>query len=88
MKRFWAFLLAITMLMSLTVCAVSAKEEKKTVDVMFVHDMHSHLESFATVEDGKSQVLGGFARIKTLINEQKEKNPDTLLLDAGAFERS
>lgn len=85
MKRFWAFLLAITMLMSLTVCAVSAKEEKKTVDVMFVHDMHSHLESFATVEDGKSQVLGGFARIKTLINEQKEKNPDTLLLDAGDF---
>ena len=55
------------------------------MDVMFLHDTHSHLNEFATVEDGKSQVLGGFAKIKTLINEQKEKNPETLLLDAGDF---
>ena len=64
---------------------VSAETEGKSVDVMFLHDTHSHLNEFATVEDGKSQVLGGFAKIKTLINEQKEKNPETLLLDAGDF---
>lgn len=62
-----------------------AAEEAKHVDVMFLHDTHSHLNAFATVENGESQVLGGFARIKTLINEQKAKNPDTLLLDAGDF---
>ncbi len=62
-----------------------AAEQNKSLDVMFVHDTHSHLNPFATVEDGKSQVLGGFARLKTLIKEQKEKNPDTLLLDAGDF---
>ena len=65
--------------------AASAATAHKTVDVMFLHDTHSHLNEFATVEDGKSQVLGGFAKIKTLINEQKEENPDTLLLDAGDF---
>lgn len=59
--------------------------EEKTVDMMFIHDMHSHLNEFATVEDGKTQVLGGLSRIKTLINKQKEINPDTLLLDAGDF---
>lgn len=64
---------------------VSAKKEPQKVDVMFLHDTHSHLNAFSTVEDGKSQVLGGFSRIKTLINEQKEQNPDTLLLDAGDF---
>ena len=64
---------------------VSAETEGKSVDVMFLHDTHSLLNVFATVEDGKSQVLGGFAKIKTLINEQKEKNPETLLLDAGDF---
>ncbi len=64
---------------------VSASKEGKTVDVMFLHDTHSHLNAFATVENGKSQTLGGFARIKTLINNQKAKNPDTLLLDAGDF---
>ena len=65
--------------------SVMAAEEEKTVDVMFVHDTHSHLNEFATVEDGETQVLGGFAKIKTLINEQKKENPDTLLLDAGDF---
>lgn len=62
-----------------------AASEAKTVDVMFLHDTHSHLNAFSTVEDGQSQVMGGFSKIKTLINEQKEKNPDTLLLDAGDF---
>ena len=64
---------------------VFATEEEKSVDIMFLHDTHSHLNEFATVEDGKTQVLGGFAKLKTLINEQKEENPDTLLLDAGDF---
>lgn len=66
-------------------CLTYAKLKAKKVDVMFLHDTHSHLNSFATVEDGKSQVLGGFARLKTLIEEQKKENPDTLLLDAGDF---
>lgn len=64
---------------------VSAVSSAKEVDVMFLHDTHSHLNPFATVEDGKSQILGGFAKIKTLINAQKQENPDTLLLDAGDF---
>ena len=62
-----------------------AATEPKSVDVMFLHDTHSHLNEFATVEDGESQVLGGFAKIKTLIYEQKAEKPDTLLLDAGDF---
>lgn len=65
--------------------SVAADSSAKSVDVMFLHDTHSHLNEFATVEDGKTQILGGFAKIQTLINEQKEKNPDTLLLDAGDF---
>ena len=63
----------------------AAAENTKSLDVMFLHDTHSHLNEFATVEDGKSQVMGGFSKIKTLINEKKEKNPDTLILDAGDF---
>lgn len=75
-----------TVLSVLTVtCFAMAGIEKKTVDVMFLHDTHSHFQSFNTVEDEKSQTLGGFARIKTLIDRQQEENPDTLLLDAGDF---
>ena len=78
-------ILLIVVLALLPGIHLMAEEPAKTVDVMFLHDTHSHLNAFATVEDGTSQVLGGFAKIKTLINAQKEENPDTLLLDAGDF---
>ncbi len=87
-KRIISAVLAVVMTCTLCVCSVLAEDSKgegKKVDVMFLHDTHSHLNEFATVEEGKSQTLGGFAKIKTLINEQKEENPETLLLDAGDF---
>ena len=62
-----------------------AEGQGKSLDVLFVHDTHSHLNEFATVENGESQVMGGFSKIKTLINEKKAANPDTLILDAGDF---
>lgn len=55
------------------------------VDILFLHDTHSHLNSFLTVEEGQDVTLGGFARLKTLIDRTKEHNPDALVLDAGDF---
>ena len=77
--------LLIFLLAAIGVFGVTANSGSKKLDVMFLHDTHSHLNEFATVEDGKTQTLGGFAKIKTLINQQKAENPDTLLLDAGDF---
>lgn len=81
--------LALGLLMILAVAMpqmnVAAEQTGKKVDIMFLHDTHSHLNSFSTVEGNETVTMGGFSRIKTLINAQKEKNPDTLLLDAGDF---
>ena len=85
MKRILSFVLCLVLSFGILGSFVSADETSKSVDVMFVHDTHSHLNPFATVEDGQTQILGGFAKLKTLINEQKVKNPETLLLDAGDF---
>ncbi len=84
--RFLASLLAAVCLLTQTAETrlVSAKENKK-VDIMFTHDLHSHLNSFTTVTEEGTKKVGGFARMKTLIDGQKEKNPNTLLLDAGDF---
>lgn len=57
----------------------------KELDLLFLHDTHSHLESFSTMENGQAATVGGFPRIKTLINEAKAANPDTLVVDAGDF---
>ena len=84
-KTILSLVLCVVLSFGLFAGFVSADETEKSVDVMFVHDTHSHLNPFATVEDGTTQILGGFAKLKTLINEQKAKNPDTLLLDAGDF---
>jgi len=64
---------------------VSAETEPKSIDVMFLHDLHSHLENFAVVENGKTVYLGGMPQMKTVIDEQKAKNPNTLVLDGGDF---
>ncbi|MBE5956872.1 MAG: bifunctional metallophosphatase/5'-nucleotidase [Lachnospiraceae bacterium] len=85
MKKISALVLCFIMSFGLLGSFVMAGEPETSVDIMFVHDTHSHLNPFATVEDGKTQVLGGFAKLKTLIKEQKALNPDTLLLDAGDF---
>lgn len=90
-KRTQAFLLLAAVVLLFLFSAgmpgqeVQAKQETKQVDVIFTHDTHSHLNSFSTVADGENQVRGGFAKIKTLVERQREKNPDTLVLDGGDF---
>lgn len=84
-KKLMSIVLLLVLSVGLFHSYVAADTQPQTVDVMFLHDTHSHLNEFATVEEGQSQIMGGFAKIKTLINEQKAKNPDTLLLDAGDF---
>ena len=86
-KRLLAGVLALMMLLAIVMPQVNITAEpvENKVDIMFLHDTHSHLNAFTTVEGTESVTMGGFARIKTLVNAQKEKNPDTLLLDAGDF---
>ena len=64
---------------------VEAANSTKQIDVLFTHDTHSHLDSFSTIVNGKQEKVGGFAKIKTLINEKKKEDPDTLILDGGDF---
>ena len=81
-----AFCLAAALLFSLKAeAAPPAENSGRQLDVVFLHDTHSHLDSFFTVEDGQRTTVGGFARIKTLIDQAREKNPNLLVLDGGDF---
>ena len=85
--RYFTLFLAFALILQTPCLSVHAEgqADTQTADIIFLHDTHSHLNSFLTVQDGQSTEVGGFASIKTLINEAKEKNPDTLVLDAGDF---
>ena len=85
-KKILAFLLIITMLLPFVMnIPAEAAEKSKQLDVLFTHDTHSHLNSFSTIVDGEQKEVGGFAKLKTLIDERKKENPDTLILDGGDF---
>lgn len=62
---------------------VYAAEEALTV--LFTHDMHSNFESVKYEEAGHIGYIGGYARLMSAINAQKELDKDALLLDAGDF---
>lgn len=80
-----AVVLFMFFMVSAGAAAPPADTAARQVDILFLHDTHSHLNSFLTVQDGQDVALGGFARIKTLINQAKEDNPNALVLDAGDF---
>lgn len=79
------WLIAVIVLPLMTGMQVWAKTEPKKLDILFTHDTHSHLNSFTTIVNGEKKEVGGFAKLKTLINEHKKVNPDTLVLDGGDF---
>ena len=84
-KRILSVILTIVTLLLLVLDIPVAAAEPKKVDVLFTHDTHSHLDSFSTIVEGQQKEVGGFARIKTLMDEKRKENPDTLVLDGGDF---
>lgn len=88
-KECTALALAGVLLLAAVPCAwpVCAQDAAPgtTVDIVFTHDTHFHLNTFTTVVDGLETDLGGFARMNTLIEAQRAQNPDTLVIDGGDF---
>ena len=60
----------------------STATDTDKVSVVFTHDMHSHMDSDKKKVDGYLTESGGFARLKTVINNIDGRYPDTFVLDA------
>ena len=76
------FAISLVLLFCLTsLVFVSADSKGETIKILFTHDLHSRMDS--DILNG--QEVGGFARIKTLINEKFSENQPNVLVDAGDF---
>ena len=78
-------LLALVLVLALTVPlfgTVSAAPETPRATILFTHDLHSHLLPSAAEDGGE---YGGYARLMTVIQEQKQLYPDAILVDGGDF---
>jgi len=62
-----------------------AKEKNEELNIIFTHDLHSHLEPFKLEENGEVKEVGGFARIKSVIDKKRAEDEYTLVIDAGDF---
>ncbi len=60
-------------------------QDDDSVTILFTHDLHDHFYPFTIERDGKLEELGGFSRIYSAILEEREIDPDLLLVDAGDF---
>lgn len=81
MKRACALILAAALILTLGLAA-SASAPTMQATILFTHDLHSHLLPSADEDGGE---YGGYARLMTVINRQKQLYPDALLVDAGDF---
>lgn len=68
----------------LSLSLVQASSPKK-VEVIFTHDLHSHLDSYRVASPKGTEDVGGVSRLATVIKTQRQKHPDTLVVDAGDF---
>lgn len=88
MKKFFkvfCMLMVILMIQTFITPKGFAAQDNKSITVVFTHDLHDHLLPFNVQRNGKTFKLGGYAKIESVINEEKQKNPDTLVLDAGDY---
>ena len=81
-RRLSAWLTILMLLISLCTIPAQAAEEGDQITILFTHDLHSHFLPQPAEGGGES---GGYARLKTVIDEQKALHPDALLLDGGDF---
>ncbi len=86
-RRFIILLAVVLALLPFTTKApvVEAAKKEKGITILFTHDLHDNLLPFQTMEDGKAAFYGGYARLKTAIDTEKEIDPGAIVADGGDF---
>lgn len=79
-----AMILVLVLLCTALPCAVLAAGEGESHEttVLFTHDLHSHFLPQTTADGGES---GGYARLATVLQQERAQHPNALTLDGGDF---
>lgn len=83
--RIQYLMIAVIMLLSLNAPIAFAGTDGKTITILFTSDMHDHFLPENIEQNGQVVESGGYSRLQSAINEERQKNPDLLLVDGGDF---
>lgn len=85
MRAKWLALLLAAAVLAVNLPFVSVAANDVPVTILYTHDLHDNLLPFKMEHNGAVDYYGGYARLQTAIRQQREKDPDLLLVDAGDF---
>lgn len=84
---FWLFptliIIAIGLMIDIPKGYSASPEE--SITILFTHDLHDNFLPFEVIRARERSTVGGYARLYNAIKEQREKDPDAILVDAGDF---
>ena len=84
LSRFTVLLLLVALTLSFGAAAYAqSNPSDDEITILFTNDLHSHLLPSKN-ENGEGE-YGGYARLMTLIREQRAKDPNAVLFDGGDF---
>lgn len=88
MKSFNKAVRLIVLLCVLITCFLFqtfASSSDKNLTILFTHDMHDHFTPTKTEKDNEIIQTGGYARLKTAIDQEKSDKVNNILVDAGDY---
>lgn len=68
-----------------TIETEAAEKDQDRISLIFTHDMHSHMDADKVMKNDSLTYTGGFARLKSAMDEVKKEYPQSFVLDAGDF---
>ena len=82
LRKLLAGALAVTMLAGTLPAAFAAEEGEKHLTILGTSDMHGNIWGYS-YEDDLESTNNGMSRLYTYIQQVREENPNTILIDAG-----
>lgn len=83
MKRIFIILVLVFLLM---ISFIPLKAETSDhLNIVFTHDIHDNLDAYTMLENGQLHSRGGFERLASAIKQERDKDAELLLLDAGDY---
>ena len=85
LKWFCLVMTVVLMIQAVSVPLAYGEGSTEEITILFTHDMHDHFLPSLVKQDGRIQELGGYARLYSAIEEERERDANVLLVDAGDF---